>query len=530
MKTELLAWLINATVATSLASIAILLLRKPLQRWLGAEIAYRLWIVLPLATLAAYFSLPQMAPAIAPTQAMSVSASSVVVRVTSSLGSVNADRWLLAIWLLGACVLLAVLVWQQRHFVAHLRLRQNSDGSWRSEMTDAAPAVLGVLRQKLVLPEGFETDYDAGEQQLVIAHERMHQQRRDPWALAMCALLRTLFWFNPILHAAATRFRRDVELACDAAVLRAHPGSRQRYANALLKTQIAEGALPLGCLWQNTPPMKERIMLLKQSLPARRARLAGAILLCTAALGVAGLALAGHDSALSTASALAASPPSSHHGVLSYMVRFAMSTDGKSAAYPAVIIRADETSMVKYIDYGSTWGFRFHVESQHDPSIARIVGDVFSGNEENVLSSQTVLAKLGVPTQIEVNDKSSGHVYRVNARVTIALPPPMLGDPPLPEPPMPPPTSGFAALPPPPRQAMTPPLPPPPMHVEEREVITTTSGAGVTPEPPLPPLPTNAHGRRVIVTVESQSGSPPPPPPPLPPPPPDAPPPPPPAR
>ena len=254
MKTELLAWLINATVATSLASIAVLLLRRILQRWLGAEIAYRLWIVLPLATLAACFSLPQAAtPATVGVQTMPASLSTVAVRVNSAFVGLDADRWLLAIWLLGACALLAVLVWQQRRYVAHLRLRQNSDGSWRSEMTDAAPAVLGVLRQKLVLPEGFETDYDAAEQQLVIAHERMHQQRRDPWALAMCALLRTLFWFNPIVHVAAVRFRRDVELACDAAVLRKHPGSRQRYATALLKSQIADRALPVGCLCKTRP-------------------------------------------------------------------------------------------------------------------------------------------------------------------------------------------------------------------------------------------------------------------------------------
>src|SRR5690349_19794657 len=103
MKTEILAWLINATVATSIAGIAILLLRKPLQRWLGAEIAYRLWIALPLATLAAFFSLPRAAPvATANAQQAVAAAPAVIVRVGSSLGSIDADRWLLAIWLIGA--------------------------------------------------------------------------------------------------------------------------------------------------------------------------------------------------------------------------------------------------------------------------------------------------------------------------------------------------------------------------------------------------------------------------------------------
>jgi len=233
----------------------------------------------------------------------------VIVRVTTRLGSVNADRWLLAIWLLGACALLVVLIWQQRRFVARLRLHKSGDGSWRSDIADVAPAVLGVLRQRLVLPECFETEYSDEEQRLVLAHERMHQQRHDPWALATCAAMRTLFWFNPIMHFAAARFRRDIEMACDSAVLRAHPGSRRRYAAALFKSHVAEGAIPVGCLWHQTPPVKERILLLKHALPARHARLAGAIMLSMVALGTTGIAVAGHDAALDAASALAVTLP-----------------------------------------------------------------------------------------------------------------------------------------------------------------------------------------------------------------------------
>ncbi|HTD28088.1 MAG TPA: M56 family metallopeptidase [Xanthomonadaceae bacterium] len=311
MKTELLAWLINATVATSIACAAVLLLRKPMRRWLGAEIAYRLWIVLPLAAFAAFLSLPRTTPVEGAELKVPVvsTPATVIVRVTTSLGSVNADRWLLAIWLLGVCALLVVLIWQQRRFVARLRLHKSGDGSWRSGIVDVAPAVLGLLRQRLVLPESFENEYSDEEQRLVLAHERMHQQRHDPWALATCALMRALFWFNPLVHAAAGRFRRDVELACDSAVLRAHPGSRRRYAAALFKSHIADGAIPVGCLWHQTPPMKERIMLLKRALPVRHARLAGAILLSMVALGTTGIAMAGHDVALDAASALAVTLP-----------------------------------------------------------------------------------------------------------------------------------------------------------------------------------------------------------------------------
>ena len=50
-------------------------------------------------------------------------------------------------------------------------------------------------------------------------------------------------------------------------------------------------------------------MLLKHALPARHARLAGAILLSMVALGTTGIAMAGHDVALDAASALAVTLP-----------------------------------------------------------------------------------------------------------------------------------------------------------------------------------------------------------------------------
>lgn len=548
MKTELLAWLINATVATSLASIAVLLMRKPLQRRLGAEIAYRLWIVMPLATLFAAFSLPRTVPvaaAAAQTAAAATATPSILVRVNAALAGSAADRWLIATWLLGACALSCVLVWQQRRFVSRLKLRRDGAGIWRSSMRDAAPAVLGLLRPRLVLPEGFESDYDVEERRLVIAHERMHQRRRDPLALAVCAGMRTLFWFNPIVHVAATRFRRDIESACDAAVLRANPGSRRRYADALLKTQIATGALPVGCLWHHTPPLKERIMLLKNAIPARRAHVAGAILVALAALGIAGFAMAEHDASRRTADALAASPA---NGAPFYMVKLDMSVDGKPVAHPSVIARAGDEAMVKIDEQGKAWGFRFHVapEQGSKNKAVRIDGEVFGADEKHVVGHANLGMTPGTPGVIAMMDKAGGPAYRIVATVTDAPRPP-----PPPAPPLPPPPPGAAMAPPPPPMppgqpgqqeervivmrggpggdaavAPLPPLPPEsadaprgPMQTEEREVIVTTPGSGVAPESPLPPLPPNAKGRRVIVTVESKHGgmTPPPPPPDVPP-------------
>jgi TonB family protein len=418
MKTELLAWLINATIATSLASIAVLLLRKLLQRWLGAEIAYRLWVVVPLAAIAAMFSPPQFAPTAMPIVGTHVSAiETTQVVVQSTWIASNADLWLLGAWAIGLFALVALLVWQQRRFIARMRLQPRADGSWRSGSVDAAPALLGLLRPRLVLPAAFEAEYSDDEQRLVIAHERMHQQRHDPWALAVCAALRVLFWFNPLLHVAAGCFRRDMEFACDAAVLRLYPDQRRLYASALLKTQLAGSTLPVGCLWHYMPPMKERLMLLKLARPMRRHAWIGIAVIVSAAAAISGVALAGHDAAANAADALAAPTPGVGH---SYAVDMHVSIDGKHVDDPKLISHIGQTAMIKLAENDKTIGFRFHLEPQSNPALIEVIGDVLGGKDQQVVSSPHLVVSLGKLSTIEVSDKSGSHVYRIDLLVNVS--------------------------------------------------------------------------------------------------------------
>ena len=435
MKTELLAWLINASGATSLAIVAVLGLRKRVQRWPGAEIAYRLWMVVPLAAIVALFSPPRLAPAptsIAGTRFTSEAAIQVITQ-RAWIAS-NADLWLLGAWATGLFALIALLVWQQRRYVARMRLQPRGDGSWRSGSLDAAPALLGLLRPRLVLPEAFEADYSDAEQRLVIAHERMHQQRRDPWALAMCAALRALFWFNPLLHFAAGCFRRDLEFACDAAVLRRYPDQRRLYAAALLKTQLVGSALPIGCLWQHIPPMKERLMLLKRTSPTRHAQWIGVALIVCAAAGISGIALAGHDSAAKAAGALATPAPSPVAAQPPYVVKLAMSVDGKHVANPAVVTRPGETALIKVDESGVAWGLKFHIDPKPGLTGVTLTGDVFTTEEQHVIGHAQLTETAGTPLVITINDKAGRHNYRIDAQVAVAsplsssLPPRRVGD------------------------------------------------------------------------------------------------------
>jgi hypothetical protein len=136
------------------------------------------------------------------------------------------------------------------------------------------------------LPVDFESRYTRLERLLVFSHERSHLRRGDALWNAFVALMRCLFWFNPLVHLASTCFRVDQELACDAAVLEDFPRSRRTYANAMLKTQMVDVALPVGCNWQSVCHLKERLEMVKNAVPSHTRRTYGRVCVVVASLVV----------------------------------------------------------------------------------------------------------------------------------------------------------------------------------------------------------------------------------------------------
>lgn len=287
-------WL--ATWSGSLSIIVVLLSRAPVRRHFGAGIAYALWwlpwvtwlaLLLPART-ATLPSTLSLSPAVAPVQAMAVQP------LPAAQGLDLAWPGLL-LWWGGMIVIAALLARQQYRFERGMGVLARVPGTvqaWRAERTEGLPAVIGLLRPRIVLPVDVDTRYDDQERALILEHERAHLQRGDAWTNAWVALVRCVFWFNPLVHYAASRLRHDQELACDAVVVAAHPHARRRYGEAMLKTAVARPWAPLGCHWGFTHPMKERVMQLKEAIPSRKARRIGAGLVGVVAIAVAAAAWA----------------------------------------------------------------------------------------------------------------------------------------------------------------------------------------------------------------------------------------------
>lgn len=306
MIVDLFDAMVAATVAASTAILGVLALRAIVRRRFGAEAAYLLWSAVLLAVIATQLPGPVISAAMF---AHSTPASSIVATLAAPVAAASYDPrlLLLALWIAGALGMAALLAFQQRRYVRSLGQLKTFDDVrvLRADATVGCPALVGALRPRIVLPADFERRYEPRERELVLAHEYAHRARGDAQANALVALVRCLNWFNPLIHLAAARFRFDQELACDASVIRRFPEARRSYADAMLKTQLAEQSrqelrLPVGCRWPSGHPLKERIHMLKNPMPTRARRALGTAV-------IAALALAGGYASWSMQPARAAS-------------------------------------------------------------------------------------------------------------------------------------------------------------------------------------------------------------------------------
>lgn len=149
------------------------------------------------------------------------------------------------IWAAGAAALIlyaAFSYFRLRGRVGEaVRLR---DHIFRTEYA-GAPFVLGLFRPKIYVPYAMDGQ-DLG---YVIAHEEAHIRRKDHWWKPLGFFLLSVHWFNPLMWPAYVLLCRDIELACDEAVIRdLNSGERADYTQALVKCSVDRPVIA-ACPW-----------------------------------------------------------------------------------------------------------------------------------------------------------------------------------------------------------------------------------------------------------------------------------------
>ena len=112
------------------------------------------------------------------------------------------------------------------------------------------PFVLGMFRAKIYLP----VNLSAEEREHVLLHERMHIRRGDTVFKPVFYLALVIHWFNPLVWFAYRLMAKDIEMACDEAVMsKLGENKRRDYCRSLLNLALrgqprTAHPLAFGCL------------------------------------------------------------------------------------------------------------------------------------------------------------------------------------------------------------------------------------------------------------------------------------------
>ncbi|MBO4746604.1 MAG: peptidase M56 BlaR1 [Clostridiales bacterium] len=135
------------------------------------------------------------------------------------------------IWIIGALAIIIALtilyVGTKREIKDATPIGKNVFISGKVE----SPAVYGIFRPKIILPES----YSERDLTYILQHERTHIRRADNLWRLLGFMAAAIHWFNPFSWIFLKAFLSDLELACDeSAVARYSTDERKAYATALL--------------------------------------------------------------------------------------------------------------------------------------------------------------------------------------------------------------------------------------------------------------------------------------------------------
>ncbi len=101
------------------------------------------------------------------------------------------------------------------HFNSNNRRRKLSIYAGRGK----TPYLIGIFNAGIVLPFAC-LQKENKHLEAVICHESVHFKHYDNLKLFILCILQCLFFYNPVIHLIALQYRKDIEYACDEAVLR----------------------------------------------------------------------------------------------------------------------------------------------------------------------------------------------------------------------------------------------------------------------------------------------------------------------
>ena len=295
----------QSTILIGAAWLLTLALRKN-----QARIRYWIWLIASLKLLAPFSFLLDAgrrlgAAAAAPTARPAVSSAIEQIvgitqpfQQTSLMGNaaqamvahhaVRLPSLLLALWALGSLAMAfswACRWWQIRAAVRVASPRNlAADVPVLSSTSLLEPGVFGIVKPRLLLPEGITDRLTQDQLNAIVAHEMCHIRRRDNLTFAMHMMVETVFWFHPAVWWIRARLIEERERACDEAVVQS--GSEADvYAEGILNVCKFYVESPLACAAGVTgSDLRQRIVRIMTGGAAQKLSLGRKLLLSAVAM------------------------------------------------------------------------------------------------------------------------------------------------------------------------------------------------------------------------------------------------------
>lgn len=269
--------LLNKVIGVSLLVIILMVIRPFVLKYLNASVSYGMWLMVPVFLLF-------------PINTISGESSSSVITIILGANPLNPNqiseqffesdlirRGLLMVWLFGflASILLYVLKFKKLN--RSLSCHEFSNGSLdmkfdklseinvvNSTVVDV-PAIYGLFRSNMILPKEF-SEFSKANQTMILRHELFHIARHDHRVNVIRLLIKSLFWFNPLVFIADKYCEADQEISCDLGVLQGSPKEeKKQYAKALIESASFGSQNKLVSQWKYHSLIKERVKMLKNT-------------------------------------------------------------------------------------------------------------------------------------------------------------------------------------------------------------------------------------------------------------------------
>ncbi len=150
--------------------------------------------------------------------------------------------------------------------------------------TVSTPMVFGLIKPVLLLPD---MKFDSGDLPIILRHELIHFKRHDIWVKLLLIAAKTVHWFNPVVYLMYRAADRDIELACDAEVVKNTDSEYRRHYCEAIMNLVHNGCARNTALSTCFIFSKKTVMERFKSILDEKIKRSGVVMFCVAAVSIA---------------------------------------------------------------------------------------------------------------------------------------------------------------------------------------------------------------------------------------------------